>query len=216
MTAPLIVNPAATAAAVPVPPLSMPLLPVPPTVIVVHPRERRAKCSVEPLRGRPAFHFVTFPQPVTVDLSGYVQLGIGGPQLSAADADRGLFLLDGTWRLAQRMAPFFQHVPLRSLPPIATAYPRKSQVFDDPSGGLATIEALYASLRILGRDTQGLLDHYYWRERFLELNGWQDNPPASPAVSGTDRVTDNSVAAVVSTSSDAPHSSSRWSQSGAC
>ncbi|MFO0427403.1 MAG: hypothetical protein ACK526_12630 [Planctomyces sp.] len=148
--------------------------PHPPTVIVVHPRERRSKCSVEPLRGRDGFCFVTFPRPVTVDLSGYIQLGIGGPTLSERDADHGLLLLDGTWKLAARMAPFYSQVPVRTLPAVATAYPRRSQTYDDPSGGLATIEALYAALRILRRPVHGLLDHYHWKQKFLEYNGWQD------------------------------------------
>jgi pre-rRNA-processing protein TSR3 len=108
-----------------------------------------------------------------MDLSNCIQLGIGGLELSKADADRGLLLLDGTWRLAQRMAPFYRHVPIRTLPATRTAYPRKSSVFEDPSDGLATIEALYAAFRILGRPTQGLLDHYHWKQRFLELNGWE-------------------------------------------
>jgi hypothetical protein len=62
---------------------------VPPTVIVVHPRERRSKCSVEALRDRDGFVFCTFPHPVPVDITGYVRLGIGGPILSEADRDRG-------------------------------------------------------------------------------------------------------------------------------
>ncbi len=155
----------------PVPPTILP-----PTVIVVHPRERRSKCSVEPLRGRKDFVFVTFPDPVPLDVSNYVQLGIGGPELSEQDQAKGLLLLDGTWRWAARMAPFYQHVPVRSLPPVKTAYPRKSEVFADPDEGLATIEALYTALRILGRSQSGLLDQYYWKDRFLELNGWKVVP----------------------------------------
>ncbi len=146
----------------------------PPTVIVVHPRERRSKCSVEPLRDRPEFVFTTFPHPVPIDVTNYVRLGIGGPVLSEADTDRGLLLLDGTWRLAARMEPFYSHVEVRSLPVIRTAYPRKSAVYADPSEGLATIEALYAALRILGRNTQDLLNEYHWKQPFLELNGWND------------------------------------------
>jgi pre-rRNA-processing protein TSR3 len=150
---------------------------VPPdTIIVVHPRERRSKCSVEPLRSRSGFLFVTFPQPVPVSLENYVRLGIGGPLLSEADRHRGLLLLDGTWRLAARMEPFYDHVEVRSLPPVLTAYPRKSEVYPDPSEGLATIEALYTALRILQRDTTGLLDHYHWRKLFLERNGWPTVP----------------------------------------
>ncbi len=146
-----------------------------PTIIVVHPRERRSKCSVNRLRTRPDFVFFTFPREATVDLSNYVQLGIGGPELSRADADRGLLLLDGTWRLVEKMAPAYRCIPIRSLPPIVTAYPRQSSMFEDPAGGLATLEAVYAALRILGRPTGELLDHYHWKQRFLELNGWESD-----------------------------------------
>ena len=154
----------------------------PPTVIVVHPRERQSKCSVEPLRQVGKFLFCTFPHPVPIELDNYVRLGIGGRLLSAEDADRGLLLLDGTWRLAARMEPFFAHVEVRSLPLIHTAYPRKSEVFADPTEGLATIEALYAALRILGRDTTGLLDQYHWKQAFLARNGWDDPVRSKPHV----------------------------------
>jgi pre-rRNA-processing protein TSR3 len=59
---------------------------------------------------------------------------------------------------------------------VKTAYPRKSEIYEDPEGGLATIEALYAALQILRRPTTGLLDSYYWRQQFLQLNGWDSNP----------------------------------------
>ncbi len=144
----------------------------PPTVIVVHPRERRSKCTVEPLRGRSDFVFVRFPDPVPVRLDGYVRLGMGGPLLTEADAACGLLVLDGTWRLAQRMEPFYSELPVRSLPPVRTAYPRTSRVFRDPSGGLATIEAVYAAQRILQRPVTGLLDAYYWKDEFLAANDW--------------------------------------------
>jgi len=101
---------------------------------------------------------------------------MGSPLLSAADSPRGLLLLDGTWRLAARMEPFYSHVEVRSLPVTQTAYPRKSAVFPDPNEGLATIEALYAALRVLRRETRCLLDHYHWKKEFLKLNGWQDSP----------------------------------------
>ena len=144
----------------------------PPTVIVVHPRERRSKCTVEPLRGRDEFVFCTFPSTAPVELGKYVRLGLGGRLLSAADSELGLLLLDGTWRLAARMEPFYSHVEVRSLPPTQTAYPRKSVVYPDPNEGLATIEALYAALRILGRSTSKLLDQYHWKDEFLKLNDW--------------------------------------------
>ncbi|PCI95681.1 hypothetical protein COB11_01475 [Candidatus Aerophobetes bacterium] len=51
-----------------------------------------------------------------------------------------------------------------------TAYPRVQTGCIDEKRGLATVEALYVALRVMKRDTQGLLDHYYWKDDFLELN----------------------------------------------
>ena len=144
----------------------------PPTVIIVHPREKRSKCSVEPLRGRDDFIFWTFPQRGTESLDGYFRLGMGGPEVSESDSARGMFVLDGTWRLAARMEKHFDKLPVRSLPPVKTAYPRVSKLEPDPLGGLATIEAIYAAHRLLDRPTDGLLDEYYWAEGFLEANQW--------------------------------------------
>ena len=158
----------------------------PPTVIVVHPKERRSKCSVEPLRGRPGFAFWNWPSRGPEPLDGYVRLGLGGPDLSAADAGRGLLLLDGTWTLAAKMEPDFPDLPVRGLPAgWTTAYPRVSKLTVDPAGGLATIEALYAAYVALGRDTAGLLDAYRWRDEFLRLNGRHAaEPPPLPGERG--------------------------------
>lgn len=142
----------------------------PPTIIVVHPKEKRKKCTVEPLRGRSDFVFRTFPDVHDVPRKGYVRLGLGGPMLTPADAGSGLLVLDGTWRLAERMESDFGSVPIRELPHWQTAYPRTSKLFEDPLGGLATIEAIYAAYRILQRDVSGLLDSYHWRDQFLSLN----------------------------------------------
>ena len=55
---------------------------------------------------------------------------------------------------------------------IQTAYPRVSKLGTDPDNGLASVEALFAAYRILGRPTVGLLDQYRWGEEFLRVNGW--------------------------------------------
>ena len=122
--------------------------------------------------------FWTFPKQGQEPLDGYVRLGIGGEELSEADADSGLLVLDGTWKLAEKMEPFFRDVPVRSLPPWQTAYPRVSKLYENPSAGLATIEAVYAALTILGRDTSSLLDSYYWADQFVELNRSRFTKPA--------------------------------------
>lgn len=140
-----------------------------PTVIIVHPKERKAKCTVAWLRADARFQFFRGPRR-PVDLSGYVRLAMDGPELSAADANAGLLVLDGTWKLVDRLAPKVNEVPKRRLPPVQTAYPRTSKVSTDPEGGLATIEAVYAALCILGRDVTGLLSHYHWADEFLQRN----------------------------------------------
>lgn len=142
----------------------------PPTIVVVHPKERRKKCTVEPLRGREDFRFWKFPRKGSESLEGYVRLGLHGPLLTAADCDRGLLVLDGTWKLAERMVPDYEQLPVRSLLPWRTAYPRVSKLYEDPAAGLATIEALFAAFWQMGRDTTGLLDQYHWMSEFLEIN----------------------------------------------
>ena len=142
----------------------------PPTIIVVHPKERRSKCTVEPLRGIPGFVFWKFPNTGPELLEDYVQLGFNGSELSRDDADRGLLVLDATWRFAATMEGDFINVPVRSFPPWKTAYPRVSKMFENPLSGLATIEAIYVAYKLLDRATDTLLDDYHWRDEFLSLN----------------------------------------------
>lgn len=148
----------------------------PPTVIIMHPKERVRKCTVAWLKGDPRFRFFRGPRRPE-DLSGYVRLAMEGPVLSEADAECGLLVLDGTWKLVDRLAPAVDEVPTRRLPPLWTAYPRTSKVRVDPDGGLATIEAVYAALRIMKRDVSGLLSRYHWADEFLRLNHavWDDS-----------------------------------------
>ncbi len=150
------------------------LLPAQPTIIVVHHRERRSKCTVEPLRTQAGFEFWSYPlkpphSPKLIQ-TRYVRLGLGGPLISPADREFGLLVLDGTWRWAEKMEADFDEVPVRSLPAWQTAYPRVSKVFDDPSQGLATIEAIFAAYHHMGYDTTGLLEAYHWKDPFLKLN----------------------------------------------
>src|SRR5919206_2486119 len=145
--------------------------PYPPTVVVRHPKENPRKCSILPLRGRPDLNFLTYPVKEPPPLEGYIRLAAEGPELSAADADRGVLLLDGSWRWAGKMTRDFLDVPPRSLQGYRTAYPRVSKLGTDPSNGLASVEALFLAHHLLGRPTAGLLDHYRWAAEFLRLNG---------------------------------------------
>jgi pre-rRNA-processing protein TSR3 len=143
----------------------------PPTVIIRNPRENPRKCSIMPLRGRPDLIFLHYPARDCPPLRGYIRLAAEGPELSALDAGCGLLLLDGSWRRAQGMTRGFQDLPPRSLHGYRTAYPRVSKHGTDPANGLASVEALFLAYHIMGRPTNGLLDHYRWAAEFLRRNG---------------------------------------------
>lgn len=162
------------------------------TLILRHPKERLSKCSLEPLRGRADLAFVKATERVVVDVTGFILLAVDAPVLSLEDAvvdaeeaaglretveaqglvftgQRPLLLLDSTWRLLYQLEACLRGVPLRrSLPGgITTAYPRVSKIADDPTTGLASVEALYLARKLLGDDDPSLLQHYHWRENFF-------------------------------------------------
>ena len=138
-----------------------------PTIILRHRRENLKKCSLRGLEGRSDLIFLTYPIDPLPDLSNYLLLKVGAPPLTIDDADRGLFIIDGTWRLAALMERQC-NMESRSLPGRArTAYPRRQTDCPDPEKGLASVEALYLAHLILRRDVDGLLDHYYWKNQFL-------------------------------------------------
>jgi pre-rRNA-processing protein TSR3 len=138
-------------------------------VVIRHPRERKSKCSLEPLRGREDIVFYTAREGFTFDATGYVLLRIDAPVLSHDDSTFPVLLLDSTWRLLPKLESCLTGTPVaRSLPPqLLTAYPRVSKLSDDPARGLASVEALYAARLLQNRPTSGLLDHYHWKEAFL-------------------------------------------------
>lgn len=150
------------------------------TVIVRHPKENPRKCSILPLEGRPDLLFLRYPVKEPPPLDGYIRLAADGPELSGADAERGLLLLDGSWNWAGKMTRAFEHVAPRSLHGVRTAYPRSAKLGTDPDNGLATVEALFIAYHILGRPTAGLLDHYHWAHDFLQCNGLEHLATTTP------------------------------------
>jgi pre-rRNA-processing protein TSR3 len=140
-----------------------------PVTIIRHPKERRSKCSLTPLEGRSEIDFLRARPGWGFDVTGYTILALGAPALSADDADRPLLLLDSTWRLLpQLQACLLGAGTYRTLPVVETAYPRVSKIEVDPMGGLASVEALYLALLMLGKRDDSLLEDYYWRESFMQ------------------------------------------------
>ena len=141
------------------------------TLIWRHRKENLKKCSLSGLESRRDILFFTYPAQLLPDLSNTLILKVDAPPLTQADGGYDLLLVDATWRYAEVMLRQLPHnLTARSLPShFTTAYPRRQEV----DGGLASVEALYLAHLILGRDREGLLDGYHWRDEFLLQNGLQ-------------------------------------------
>lgn len=139
------------------------------TVVIRHPNENLAKCSLTPLHDRPEITFEVGAGDFRFDATGYIVLAVDAPVISPADAGKPLLLLDTTWALLPKLLNRLTGTPLyRSLPPdVRTAYPRVSKMHKDPAAGLASVEALYLARKLLGDDDLTLLDGYYWKDEFL-------------------------------------------------
>lgn len=143
-------------------------------VVLRHPKERKSKCTLEPLRGRSDLRFLQARPGLQFDADSYILLSPEGVPLGEADVGRPLLLLDSTWKLLPALERCVAGSPrLRCLPAgLRTAYPRRSRDGSDPESGLASVEALYAARRLLGRRDDSLLESYHWREAFLRQ--WAD------------------------------------------
>ena len=145
---------------------------MPPSILIIVRRgEDPAKCTVRPLRGTPGLDFLPYPLKHKPELARHLLLAPDAPPLTAVDAGRPLLLLDASWRHAGRMRKAIEPVEARSIPPgWQTTYPRRSKIHEDPDTGLATVEALFAALCVLGVRDDSLLRFYPWRDAFLDLN----------------------------------------------
>ncbi|MEE2787235.1 MAG: hypothetical protein VX589_07840 [Myxococcota bacterium] len=139
------------------------------TVVIRHPKENLAKCSLTPLEGQNGYRFFIAEPSLRFDATGYTLLAVDAPALSEADSHRPLLCLDATWqRLPQVLTSVVGQPVARSMPAgIRTAYPRVNRDGNDPQGGLASIEALFVAHVCLGRQVGNLLAGYYWRDAFL-------------------------------------------------
>jgi pre-rRNA-processing protein TSR3 len=140
-------------------------------LILRDPRESAAKCSLTPLRGLPRIRFERWEPARTYAVGRRLVLHPEGEPLVPGDAGEDLLLVDCAWRRLPRLLASVEGELLpRRLPTLVTAYPRRSRLFEDPERGLASVEALYAALAILGEPRPELLESYRWREAFLAAN----------------------------------------------
>ena len=147
-------------------------------VIVDH-KETAKKCTILPLRYREdfqisRFHGDKFKGPLTADVLLHPD-GVSMDQLEPAvkKSVTKIAALDCVWRrLEMIVRGIGEPVPtLVKIPDgFETAYPRKSKLIVDPSGGFATIEAIFIAAAFLGHWDTSLLKEYYFGDRFLEMN----------------------------------------------
>lgn len=139
--------------------------------ILRDPKESTRKCSLTPLRGFPGVRFITYQPDLELPCAGRVLLHPEGEELGVADRGAPLLLVDCAWRRLDTLLAVVAGAPTRRrLPPLRTAYPRRSRTFADPARGLASIEALYGALALAGRPRADLLRGYRWATEFLALN----------------------------------------------
>jgi pre-rRNA-processing protein TSR3 len=160
-------------------------------------RENRSKCTALPLKVLQGFDFLRLPPPrageTPAEIPGGVWLLVDGSPLERSDRDHlggdgRVVLFDATWArleaLRRRVRPPPGARPqIRSLPAdLRTAYPRRSKVYTDPAGGLASVEAIFSATVVLGDPRLEVLAGYRWARKFLEINrrvfqraGWE--PP---------------------------------------
>jgi len=140
-------------------------------LILRDPRESKKKCSLTPLAGKPGVRFVTYNRERRLEAGGRILLDPEGEPFSASDQGLPLFLIDCAWRRVPSLrAQVDGQLLRRRLPELTTAYPRVSRVFNDPSVGLASIEALFVASVLIGAPRLDLLAAYRWRDEFLEQN----------------------------------------------
>jgi pre-rRNA-processing protein TSR3 len=161
------------------------------TIILRHRKENLKKCSLRGLETREDFEFFSYPNDLASfnkqDLTGFIYLTMNADtELSSDDSSaKGLFLIDATWKYAKIMESQIDlsKVICRKLPShFKTAYPRKNTLCNEPESGLASVEAIYIAHRIMNIESnqknpliEGLLDNYYWKEQFLQINNFTNH-----------------------------------------
>lgn len=144
----------------------------PPTIVIRHRKENLKKCSLRGLEERSDFLFFRYPLKKVPIIKSYILLTLDADiEISPQDSHHGLLIIDGTWKYAEQMTcnlSFPNTLIKRRLPSILrTTYPRKQTGCSEPDLGLASIEAIAAAYKLMGRDFTDLLDHYHWKEEFL-------------------------------------------------
>ncbi len=146
--------------------------------IILDRQETANKCTIAPLLSRPDFRMIHVKgAAVFGPLTAHLLLHHEGKCLTQvqdsisevkgiASIDCVWSRLDGLMRRIQGDLPLFVSIPAG----FQTAYPRRSAKKTDPEFGLATIEALFVAVAVLGQWDSSLFEKYYFGREFIEVN----------------------------------------------
>jgi pre-rRNA-processing protein TSR3 len=143
-------------------------------LVIRHRKENLKKCSLRHCAKRTDIRIIPYPlKEEILDIERYTLLDIDGEDLTSEDTAPFL-LIDGTWKYAATMCrqiPGISACKKRKIPSAwRTAYPRRQTGCTDPERGLASNEAIFAVCCICGFPTHDLIDNYFWKDSFLEMN----------------------------------------------
>lgn len=131
--------------------------------------ENEKKCSILPLKGRPEFEFVDFKEFDSYDFSGLTMLHPEGEPIDKLGKETKLLIVDSNWTKARRKYTRLEKFNLKKIriDGFQTAYPWKKYA---PPNTLCSIEALFVARLLAGIYDPEIMNHYYYKDKFLELN----------------------------------------------
>lgn len=144
-----------------------------PIKIIRYSRVDKKQCSLTALEGRADLKFHNEKAIGKVDFNGCVLLHPDGVELSEADKDKSIILVDAHWKKAMKIVTQLEEnyeLERRGITGFSTAFPRTKGLKGDPVNGLRSCECLWVVKKLLGERDDSLLENYYFREEFFERN----------------------------------------------
>jgi len=146
--------------------------------VIIDGGETPNKCTIAPLAYRTDFHLIPAKgKKVLAPLKSSLLLHHQGDCLTALAESCakpvGIASIDCVWRRLDTLLNRIEGpVPILGRIPegFQTAYPRSSRKNTDPTGGLATIEAIFVAAAVFGNWDVSLLSEYYFGREFVLLN----------------------------------------------
>ena len=144
-----------------------------PIKIIRYSRVDRKQCSLTALEGRADLEFHNENAIGKADFNGCVLLHPDGVELSEADKDKDIILVDAHWKKALKIVNQLEEsydLERRGITGFSTAFPRTNGLNGDPVNGLRSCECLWVVRFLLGDRDDSLLKDYYFKDVFFERN----------------------------------------------